>query len=161
MARLTKAQRDWRPGMPGKRRSIRVMFASVVLSLEAFAVLFGTLAAYGLHRGAVPAPVILTAGTGLGTLLVLACALLTRRAGTTVGWALQLLVLATGLVEPMMFLVGGMFALTWWYALRTGARLDRENAERDRLQAAWEAAHPADRDVPPEGGLSSGGSGPR
>ena len=36
MARLTKAQREWRPGMPKKRRSTKVMFASTVLLLEAF-----------------------------------------------------------------------------------------------------------------------------
>ncbi|KLU09813.1 membrane protein, partial [Kocuria sp. SM24M-10] len=30
----------------------------------------------------------------------------------------------------------------WWYAVRTGARLDRENAARDAAQAQWEREHP-------------------
>jgi dihydrofolate synthase/folylpolyglutamate synthase len=36
MAKLTKAQREWQPGMPKKRRSTKVLFASTVLLLEAF-----------------------------------------------------------------------------------------------------------------------------
>ena len=41
-----------------------------------------------------------------------------------------------------MFLVGALFAICWWYGIRTGIRLDREAAQREREQAAWEAAHP-------------------
>jgi hypothetical protein len=41
-----------------------------------------------------------------------------------------------------MFLVGALFAITWWYGIRTGIRIDREAAQRDRAQAAWEAANP-------------------
>ena len=55
MAKLTKAQREWRPGMPKKRRSTKVMFASTVLLLEAFVVFFGTLAVFGLRAGRIPA----------------------------------------------------------------------------------------------------------
>jgi hypothetical protein len=153
--RQTRAQREWRPGTPKPRRSVRVMFGSVLLTLEAFAVFFGTLAAYGLHAGTVPRVAILTLGLALTVLLVLACAVLARPHGVAVGWALQLLVIATGVLEPMMFLVGGMFALTWWYAIHAGSRLDRENAERDRRQAEWERAQDSE---PPAAG-SSGASG--
>lgn len=45
--RMTKAQREWRPGMPKKRRSTKVMFASTVLLLEAFVVFFATLTVFG------------------------------------------------------------------------------------------------------------------
>ena len=48
MARMTKAQREWRPGQPKKPRSIRMMFASCVLCIEAFIVFFAALTAYGL-----------------------------------------------------------------------------------------------------------------
>jgi hypothetical protein len=51
VAKLTKAQREWRPGMPRKRRSTKVMFASTVLLLEAFVMFFATLAVFGLRRG--------------------------------------------------------------------------------------------------------------
>lgn len=138
MARQTKAQREWRPGMPRKRRSIKVMFASTVLLLEAFVVLFATLVVFGLRSDAIPAGLILGAGLVLSIAFIASCALLTRSYGILIGWILQALIIATGIIEPMMFLVGVLFALTWFYGVRTGARLDRENAERDRQQAEWE-----------------------
>ena len=48
MARMTKAQREWRPGQPKKPRSTRVMFASTVLTLEAFLAVFVALARGGI-----------------------------------------------------------------------------------------------------------------
>ncbi|MCC3293151.1 DUF4233 domain-containing protein [Arthrobacter sp. zg-Y411] len=144
MAKLTKAQREWRPGMPKKRRSVKVMFASTVLTLEAFVVLFGTLAVFGLHRGTISPALLLGGGVLLAAALVGTCALLSKPAGPVIGWILQLVIIATGFLEPMMFLVGVLFALTWWYGLRAGMRLDRENRERDRQQAEWEKAHPGE-----------------
>lgn len=152
MAKLTKAQREWRPGMPKKRRSIRVMFASVVLTLEAFLVLFATLAVFGLQRDVLHPAVILGGGLLLSAVLIGTCAFLSKPAGPVIGWILQLVIIATGFLQPEMFLVGAVFACTWWYALKTGMRLDRENRQRDREQAEWEKAHP-------EGGADSEGSG--
>ena len=43
-----------------------------------------------------------------------------------------------------MYLVGALFAVAWWYGIRTGIRIDREAAQREREQADWDAAHPAD-----------------
>jgi hypothetical protein len=142
MARLTKAQREWRPDMPKKRRSIKVTFASTVLSLEAFVVFFGTLVAFGLLKDTIPQPLVLGAGIVLALLLIGCCALLTRPLGYKIGWALQLVIIATGFAVPMMFVVGALFALTWWYGVVTGARIDRENKERDAAQAEWEHNHP-------------------
>lgn len=142
MAKLTKAQREWRPGMPKKRRSTKVMFASTVLLLEAFVALFGTLAVFGLRRGEFPPALVFGLGIGLALVLALTCAVLTKPWGVALGWVLQLVLILTGFVEPTMFVVGALFALTWWYGIRTGIRIDREAAERDREQAAWEAANP-------------------
>jgi hypothetical protein len=142
MAKLTKAQREWRPGMPKKRRSTKVMFASTVLLLEAFVALFGTLAVFGLRRGELPPLLIFGAGIGLCMVLVLTCAVLSKPWGVGLGWILQLLLILTGIVEPTMYLVGGLFAITWWYGIRTGIRIDREAGQREREQAAWEAANP-------------------
>ncbi|MCQ1947269.1 MULTISPECIES: DUF4233 domain-containing protein [unclassified Arthrobacter] len=142
MAKLTKAQREWRPGMPKKRRSVKVMFASTVLTLEAFVVLFGTLAVFGLHRDSISPPLLLSGGLLLAVALIGTCALLSKPAGPLIGWILQLVIIASGFLEPMMFLVGVLFAMTWWYGLKAGMRLDRENRERDRMQAEWEKAHP-------------------
>ena len=142
MARLTKAQREWRPGMPKKRRSTKIMFASTVLLLEAFVVFFATLAVFGLRRNEVSPVLILSVGIALSIVLVLACAVLSKPWGMGLGWILQLVLVLAGFVEPMMFLVGALFALAWWYGIRTGIRIDREAAQRAREQAEWDAAHP-------------------
>lgn len=142
MAKLTKAQREWRPGMPKKRRSTKVMFASTVLLLEAFVMFFATLAVFGLRRGEFPPALILGVGIALSVLMVVACAFLTKPWGVALGWILQLVLVLTGIFEPAMYLVGALFAIAWWYGIRTGIRLDREAAQREREQAEWEAAHP-------------------
>ncbi|MCZ9883682.1 DUF4233 domain-containing protein [Arthrobacter sp. B2a2-09] len=142
MAKLTKAQREWRPGMPKKRRSTKVMFASTVLLLEAFVAFFATLAVFGLKRGE-PA-LVLGFGIALSVVLVLACAVLSKPWGIGVGWVLQLVLVLSGFVEPTMFVVGVLFAACWWYGIRAGMRIDRENAQRDREQAEWNAAHGED-----------------
>ncbi|BCW11015.1 MULTISPECIES: DUF4233 domain-containing protein [Paenarthrobacter] len=141
MAKMTKAQREWRPGMPKKRRSTKVMFASTVLLLEAFVAFFGTLAVFGLKRGEVDPGIILGVGIALSVVLVLACAVLSRPWGIGLGWVLQVVLILTGLAEPMMFIVGILFAICWWYGIRAGMRIDREVAQRDREQAEWDAAH--------------------
>jgi len=143
MARLTKAQREWRPGMPKKRRSTKVMFASTVLVLEGFVAFFATLAVFGLRREEFPPAVILSAGIALSLVLLLTCAVLSKPWGVGLGWILQLILILTGFIEPMMFVVGILFAAAWWYGIRTGIRIDREAAQREREQAAWEAEHPA------------------
>ncbi|MBT2247835.1 DUF4233 domain-containing protein [Arthrobacter sp. BHU FT2] len=142
MARLTKAQREWRPGMPKKRRSTKVMFASTVLLLEAFVMFFATLAVFGLRRGEFPPALILGVGIALSAVMVLACAFLRKPWGIGLGWVLQVVLILTGIIEPAMFLVGVLFGICWWYGIRTGIRIDREAGEREREQAAWEAAHP-------------------
>ncbi len=138
---MTKAQREWRPGMPKKRRSTKVMFASTVLLLEAFVAFFGTLAVFGLKRGEVDPGIILGVGIALSVVLVLACAVLSKPWGIAVGWALQLVLILTGFAEPTMFIVGILFAICWWYGIRAGMRIDREVAQREREQAEWDAAH--------------------
>ncbi|BAS17749.1 hypothetical protein AHiyo8_60520 [Arthrobacter sp. Hiyo8] len=141
MAKLTKAQREWRPGMPKKRRSTKVMFASTVLLLEAFVAFFATLAVFGLKRGEVQPALILTFGISLSVILILACAVLSKPWGIGVGWVMQLVLILSGFVEPTMFVVGVLFAACWWYGIRAGMRIDRENAQRDREQAEWNASH--------------------
>ncbi|GAA5230140.1 DUF4233 domain-containing protein [Arthrobacter cryoconiti] len=141
MAKLTKAQREWRPGMPKKQRSTKMMFASTVLVLEAFVAVFLALALFGLNG---KNPIYLVAGTVLAVLLVATCAVIGKKWGPAAGWVLQLLLIAAGFAEPLMFIVGGLFAVAWWYALHAGRRIDQENLERARLQGQWDAEHPAD-----------------
>lgn len=139
MAKLTKAQREWRPGMPKPRRSTKVLFASTVLALEAFVALFAALAIFGLHG---KDPLLLILGVLLAVVLFASCAFMAKRWGPALGWVLQLVLIASGFLESTMFIIGVLFTLAWWYGLHTGARIDRENVQREREQAAWEAEHP-------------------
>ncbi|WP_285724380.1 DUF4233 domain-containing protein [Psychromicrobium xiongbiense] len=142
----TRAQREWRPGMPKKRRSTAVMFGSTVLGLEGFVAFFATLVVFGLRSRDLSGPVVLSVGIVLSLVLIGACAVLTRPWGRWLGWILQLVLIAVGFMEPMMFVIGPLFALAWWYALTAGSRIDRDNAERDRQQALWEKEQPTQSD---------------
>ncbi len=96
--------------------------------LEAFVVLFAVLVALGL-REVDPAAV----GLGGGALvlsLVLAAGVLRRPGGYVVGSVLQVPLLATAVVVPMMIVVSLIFVALWVMGLRLGGRIDRERAER-------------------------------
>lgn len=107
-------------------RSPRRTLGATMLVLEALCVFFGALVAgrigdLGMGRA------LGVFGT-LAVALLLTAGLLRRPVGFVIGWLLQLLVLASGLLLPAMYLVGGAFALLWFAALRVGARVERERA---------------------------------
>ncbi|PYI38193.1 DUF4233 domain-containing protein [Arthrobacter psychrolactophilus] len=139
MAKLTKAQREWKPNTPKKLRSTKMMFASVVLMLEAFVAMFLGLALFGVNG---KNPIYLIAAGVLAVLLILACAVVRKTWGIAVGWILQLVLIACGFWEYSMFIVGVLFSIAWWYALTGGAKIDRENVNRAKVQAKWDAEHP-------------------
>ncbi|POH58859.1 DUF4233 domain-containing protein [Arthrobacter glacialis] len=139
MAKLTKAQREWKPNTPKKLRSTRMMFASVVLMLEAFVALFLGLGLFGLKD---KNPLFLVAAAVLAVLFIAACGVVRKPWGPAFGWVLQAALIAGGFWEPSMFVVGILFAAAWWYALYAGARIDRENVDRAKAQARWDSEHP-------------------
>ncbi|WP_369371880.1 DUF4233 domain-containing protein [Promicromonospora sp. Populi] len=132
---------------PGDRikpkKSALVQFTSTTLLLEVFLVIFATLAVWALRDnefGRGPLQIESSAAIWvLGGALALVLVILSRAQGSVAGRAAgtlaQVPVLAMGLLVPMMYLVGGIFVVLWFYALRLGARVDRERAEYD-------AAHP-------------------
>ncbi|GHD87011.1 MULTISPECIES: DUF4233 domain-containing protein [Kocuria] len=145
MARMTKAQREWRPGQPKKPRSIKTMFASSVLSIEAFIVFFAALAAFGLtaRDWSTAGKLWLMGGSVvLALVFLLACGLLRKPWGYTLGWVLQVVLIATGVLVPSMFVIGVLCALAWWYAVVKGGAMDRENVRRAEEQRRWEAENP-------------------
>ena len=118
------------------RRSARNLFALTTLVLEAFVVLFGALVAYGLQL-ADPLVIVLTAAI-IALLAITAAGLVRRgRVGYALGWGVQVLLVASGVFVPMMFIVGGIFALLWFTSLRIGAQIDVERVEREDAEEAY------------------------
>jgi hypothetical protein len=115
-----------RPGRPRRRRSATESLLSIALGLEAALVFFMTMAVLGLQL--LPALAALGGGAALMAVLVATTQLLRYRGGVWLGWALQVVVLATGVVIPLMYVVGGGFVAIWIYCFVTGTRLDRRNA---------------------------------
>lgn len=104
---------------------MRVLGATV-LSLEAIIVILAIPLAIVVQG--VPPWVGITAGVVLALALIALSRYVTRPWAIPVGWALQVLVVLTGLVVPMMFIVGGIFALLWGVAITLGRRADEASA---------------------------------
>ena len=117
------------------KRPAKPQFTQTILVLEALVVFFATLVAFALEVAS--AGVVWTVGGALTVVLVLLSGLVRRPGGYLAGTLAQVAVLACGLAVTMMFIVGGVFAVMWFVALRLGGRIDRERAE-------WDAAHPGE-----------------
>ena len=109
-----------------RTRSATESLLSIALGLEAALAFFITMAVFGLQL--MPAPVALAGGAALMVALVVTAALVRYRFGVWLGWFLQAVVLATGLVLPLMYAIGAGFVAIWIYCFVTGRRLDRRRA---------------------------------
>lgn len=119
------------------RRSARALFSATLLLSEAMVVLFAGLVAYGLRLASVRE--IVVGGAVLALWAVLAGALVRRGAvGYVLGSLLQLALIATGFVVPMMFAIGGVFAVLWLVCLRVGGQIDAERVEREDAEREHE-----------------------
>lgn len=83
---------------------------------------FVTVTAFGLR--VVSAPIALGGGTALFVLFLVAAWLVRYPAGVWLGWLLQLVLIATGVVMILMYFIGTGFAALWVYCFVTGRRLD-------------------------------------
>jgi hypothetical protein len=115
-----------RAGRPRRRRSVTETLLSIVLLLDAVLIFFVTLTVFGLK--ALPAgPAFL--GGAIFAVLLLACATVLRyRWGIWLGWALQVGLLATGLLLPAMYAVAAMFIAMWVYCFVRGRQIDRNQS---------------------------------
>jgi hypothetical protein len=113
-------------GRPRRTRSLTESLLTIVLALEAVLVFFVTLTVFGLH--AVPP----LAAFGGGALLVLLLALTTRIVrypwGVWVGWVFQALLLATGVLLPVLYIVAGLFVAMWIFCFVRARQIDRANS---------------------------------
>ncbi|WP_432051389.1 DUF4233 domain-containing protein [Streptomyces xiamenensis] len=74
-------------------------------------------------------------GTAM-VLCLLLCGLVTRPGGVQFGWALQIALIASGVVVPAMFVLGVIFAGLWWASVHFGRKVDETKAARAAGAAA-------------------------
>ncbi|MEW2045967.1 DUF4233 domain-containing protein [Streptomyces sp. NBC_00377] len=74
---------------------------------------------------------------------VLLCGMVTRPGGVALGWALQIALVASGFVVPIMFFLGVLFAALWWASVHFGRKIDEAKA-RFAAQAAATSPDTAD-----------------
>ena len=113
--------------------SVRRSLASIVLGFETIVVFLAALVLWGLTPSeggpfGLPAWAALVAGGLIIVGLVVTIASLRFGWGYALGWVLQALILAAGLINPAMYVVGALFGGMWWYCMVAGARIDRERA---------------------------------
>ncbi len=97
----------------------------VMLSILAFeAIVFGLAIAGMIQVSFMTVPLAFGLGLGAALLALLAAALLRGPAGYALGWLTQVVGIALGLATPMMYAVGGMFALLWVVCFVLGRRIE-------------------------------------
>lgn len=104
---------------------MRVLGSSVLVFEAIIALLFIPVAYFAADRGMVA----VWAGLAVAVLAVLAAGLITRPYGVALGWVVQVLILACGVLSPWMFVVGGIFAVLWWAAIHFGRKAERIRAD--------------------------------
>lgn len=111
---------------PRRKRSLTESLLTIVLTLEAFLVFFVTLTVFGLKA---LDPVAAFAGGGaLMLAIILAARVMRYDWGVWVGWVLQVLLVATGILLPIMYLIAALFVALWVFCLVKGRQIDARNA---------------------------------
>ncbi|MEK8170805.1 DUF4233 domain-containing protein [Streptomyces sp. M19] len=73
-------------------------------------------------------------------LCVLLCGVLSRPGAVGIGWALQTGLVLSGLVVPVMFLLGAVFAGLWWASVHFGRKVDEAKARFAAQSSTADAA---------------------
>jgi len=107
-------------------RSASESLLSIALLLEAVLVFFIVMVAFGLKL--LPIPVVFGGGAVLVALLLVAGRLAGGPVGVWIGWVLQVALIALGILLPLMYFIGAIFAAIWIYCFVIGRRLDRRKA---------------------------------
>lgn len=115
-----------------RQRGARESLASIVLGFESIIVFLGGLVLYGLK--ALPAGIEpwwgIVIGAVLAVALIATSGLVRYGWGIALGWFWQVLIIAGGLLEPALVVVGVIFGAMYAYATIKGGALDRRNAAR-------------------------------
>ncbi len=100
------------------------VLGGAVLGFEAIIVILAIPVAATVGTIAGPPWVFITAGLLLAAALVVLAGFVNRPWAVPAGWVLQGFVIATAIFVPAMLIVGGIFALLWWLAVRWGRHVD-------------------------------------
>lgn len=106
-----------------RERSATESLLSITLWLDVFLVFFVALTAFALDL-TTPA-VAFGGGALLVVLLIVAARLVRYPQGVWLGWALQVVLVATGLIMPIMYVIGAGFLALYAYCFVKGRALDR------------------------------------
>ena len=110
------------PRRPRRTRSVSEILLSIVLALEAVLMFFVMLTAFGVK--ALPPAVAFGGGIALIVVLLFAGRLLRYPWGVWVGWILQVVLIALGIVLPVMYFLGAVFTGIWVYCFVKGRQID-------------------------------------
>ena len=114
-----------------RRRSTTESLLSIVLLLEAILLFFVTLVLFGLKT--VSPPIAFGGGAAFVVVILLTILLLRRPIGIAIGWVIQVGLIALGLLNPVMYVVGAGFAAFWIWCFVRGRQIDR--SRRDYLES--------------------------
>lgn len=109
-----------------EQRSPRRGMCAAVLALEGVVVALSTPVMVTL--AGVPLGTAMVVGLGVAAACFVLAGMLRSEAAYVAGWLVQGAAVAIGLVTPVMFFLGGVFALLWGTAYFLGRRIERERA---------------------------------
>jgi hypothetical protein len=100
---------------------------AAILCLEAIAL--GLTTPVMISIADVPVGRALLIGLGLAVACIVLAGMLRAEWAYGIGWVIQVAAVALGILVPMMFLLGAIFALLWGAAYFLGRKIERERAE--------------------------------
>jgi ABC-type Fe3+-siderophore transport system permease subunit len=107
-------------------RSPRRGMCAAVLSLEA--ITLGLTTPVMISVAGVDTATALGVGLGLAVACLLLAGMLRKEWAYILGWVIQGAAIGLGFVIPLMFVLGGIFALLWASAYFLGIKIERERA---------------------------------
>lgn len=107
-------------------RSPRRGMCAAILCLEA--ITLGLTTPVLISIADVAVGTALGVGLGLAVACLLLAGMLRAEWAYALGWGIQVAAIALGLLVPLMFLLGAIFALLWGTAYFLGLRIERERA---------------------------------
>jgi hypothetical protein len=118
-----------------RNKSTKRALSSILMAFESLVVFFATLVAFGtkaLGPTTENAATVWAAGLTLAVTLIVTPALLGKPGSYIFGWALQIVVVFTGVWVPLMYVVGGIFLCLWIWAMVAGGTIDKARAAYER-----------------------------